>query len=184
LGEDFNRSSSSLYFRFPSPKGRPVFRLTRFSLSAARDGRDASKILDEAELTLAFSLRLSRETGGLPPLGISLTGKAAGIATGESPSAYPLPGAHAFDSAHGQGELSWSPAGNFFGFPGTLQFRARAGYTAGKGKAPFWNASFSAALSFKYGRLGLRIAASEISDRKPFANPGIWDYTLSWRLEY
>jgi hypothetical protein len=184
LGEDFNRSSSSLYFRFPSPGTRPALRLTRFSLSASRDGRDASKVLDDAELTLAFSLRLSRKAGGLPPLGISLTGKAAGIASRESRLAYPLSAAHAFDSAQARGELSWSPAGNFFGFPGALQLRAGAGYTVRNGKAPFWNASFSAALRFKYGRLGLKIAASEISDQKPFANSGIWDYTLSWRLEH
>lgn len=191
MGEKFNRSSSAVYVRFPPPVrnrtgGAPggwnfPLRITRFSLDAARDGRDAAKILDSMNGSLSLSLYAGHGSA-VPPLGITLSGSAAGMAEGELQSPYPVSAGHRFDSARAGWELLWSPSGKPLRIPGTFQFRTRAGYTARDKKDPFWDLSFSTALRFRYGRLSVKIAAPEISERKPFLDPGVWDYTLSWNL--
>ncbi|MDR1419931.1 MAG: hypothetical protein LBI86_06120 [Treponema sp.] len=191
LGEKFNRSSSAVYVRFPPPPaarsrlpgaaGNFPARIARFSLEAARDGRDAAKILDSMDGSLSLSLNVGRGNA-VPPLGITLSGSVAGTAAEGWISPYPAAAGHRFDSARAGWEFLWSPSGKPLRIPGTFQFRTRAGYTARDKKDPFWDFSFSTALRFRYGRLSVKIAAGEISERKPFPDPGTWDYTLSWNL--
>jgi hypothetical protein len=191
FGERFNRSTSSLYVRFPSPPARSLpqggpsvrgnfpLRITRFSLEAQRDGRDPAKILDSMDGSLSLSLN----TGRVPPAGVTLSGSVTGTA-GAGRSPYPVPAGQLFDSARAGWEVSWSPSGKPLRIPGTFQLKARAGYTARDKKEPFWDASFSAALRLRRGRFSVRVAASELSGRKPFLNPGVWDCTVSWNLRH
>jgi hypothetical protein len=133
---------------------------------------------------VGLSLYLPQSAGktAVPPLGAALSGTVTGVAP-EMLSPFPVPSAGRFDSAHASTELSWSPSGRPLCIPGTFQLKTHAGYTIRIKKEPFWDASFSAVLRFKYGRISVKAAASELSERKPFLNPGVWDYTISWRLE-
>jgi hypothetical protein len=68
------------------------------------------------------------------------------------------------------GELSW--------YPGKFQFRAKLGWAMEGGGEDSWEASIYGALRWKWGRISLKIAASE-----SFAAPENFTYTLSCRLE-
>jgi hypothetical protein len=201
MGEAFNRSSSTLYYRFPSPKivrkksggnsgpdrsrrsvpANFAISLTRISFTADRDARDTAKITDSISGKLGLSIRL----GGFSPIGITLSGSAQGIRDGgnSAPSPFPELTVHTFDTAKVAGEISWSPPGKSTGFPGTFQFKTRVGCTMKTRKDPLWDTSFSAAARFKYGRFSVKISGAETADKRLFSDPSAWDYTVSWRLE-
>jgi hypothetical protein len=186
FGEDFNRSSTGLYYRFPAPgrstagaAGVPL-RISRVSLNANRNASDLDKIIDSLDGTVGLALDLppvplpgfSRRTATGPAgssLGINLSASLAGYsAADQSPSPYPLvPAERDFDSAKAGCELTWSP--------GIWQFRTKWGYTAQAKKEGLWDAAFSAGVHFKPGRFSVKAASTEF--------PHKWNYTVSWRLE-
>jgi hypothetical protein len=190
IGENFNRSSSGVYYRFPAPAAKNgagaafPLRVSRLSLGVDRNAEDPGKIIDGIDGTLGLSLNLppvplpwfSSQTGGAKtrsplgsPLGINISGSLKGhSSTVATPSPYPQPQVSPnFDSARAGCELVWSP--------GILQFKTKLGYTVSANKADQADTAFSAAVRFKHGRLGVKIASPDF--------PGKWNYTVSWRLE-
>jgi hypothetical protein len=191
LGEDFDRSSTGFYYRFPAPKSAkansnafPV-RLTRVSLTLDRNAANSQKISDGFKGNVGLSVNLptvpgfskggtasgaaSKSAAKSNPLGVDLSGSVKLlISSNETPLPYPIPQQPwNFDSAAADCELSWSPL--FF------QFKTKWGYTAYAKKEGVWDASFSAAVRFKYGRLSLKAASPDF--------PNKWNCTVSWRLE-
>jgi len=179
LGEDFNRSSSGIYYRFPTPskkKGAKAafpLRVTRASLGFDRNAADPEKILDGIDGTLGLSLSLMPFNIN-ESLGINFSGQIKALcSTDETPSPYPLPQyPYTFDSAKASGELIWSP--------GIFQFRTKWGYGVSAKKASAanegqWDASLSAAVRFKHGRFSVKVASPDF--------PETWNCTLSWRVE-
>jgi hypothetical protein len=185
-GEKFDRSSTTVYYRFPlrqagrsSGSGSTDFplRITRVSLTADRNAVNRGKILDGLDASLGLSLKFPNLDA---PLGFSFSGSVDGLSAWEAgapePSPYPFPQyPQVFNSAKTAGELSWSPRGKLFNVPGTLQLKGRLGYEVMAKKEGKWNTSFSASARIKQGRLSVKIASPEF--------PAKWNYTVSWRVE-
>jgi hypothetical protein len=180
FGEDFDRSSSSLSYRFPARGGKGGargFRFSRISLGADRKP-DKGNSLDGINLGLGFSLNLMDLFGLDPgpgvsrrllnsPLGFSLSGSLNGTAPADG-SPYPLPqNPYQFDSAKTSGEIIWSP--------GIFQFRTKLGYGLKNGKEGTWETSTGAAVRLKPGRLSAKLSSPDFPDE--------WAWTISWRLE-
>jgi hypothetical protein len=175
IGEDFNRSSSGLYYRFPAKRytkdSFPV-KLTRISVTADRNAVNLKKINDGISGNIGFSIFIPQTN----PLGINFTGFFKGISTVDSsegipeeiPSPFPfLTESWEYDSTGGSCELSWSP--------GYFQFRAKCSYAAYAKKDETWDISFYTALKFKHGRFSIKAASSDFYEN--------WDWTVTWRLE-
>jgi len=165
LGEDFNRSSTGIYYRFPSKSNAnfPV-RFTRISLTADRNAVDLKKVNDGLSGHIGLSVNLA----GIP-LGVNLSGSVNGLTALEgSPSPYPVyEKSRVFDT----GSVSWElvlPLSIF-------QFRAKTGVSFYSKKEEKWNFSLSASARFKYGRLGLKTTMEDSGEK--------WSWTVSWRLE-
>jgi hypothetical protein len=183
LGEGFNRSSSSLSWRFPSPGGNKpqAFRFTRISLGADRNASDTDKILDGLDLSLGFSLNPRGIPGsdsapnwarGLlgSPVSLSFTGSLKGVAAAEGgrPSPYPVPQSpQRIDSARAAGELSWSP--------GIFSFKTKLGYGVQNEKEGLWETSAAMTVRFKPGRFSVKISSPDFL--------GEWAFTAAWRVE-
>jgi len=168
FGEEFNRSSSGIYYRFPALK-TSVFpiRFSRVSISADRNAANPAKINDKYSGNLGFIIDLPGKSKK-NPLGVNFSAFVEGLPADESPSPYPFSWeSWLFDSAGGACELSWSPI--------FLQFRSKIGYTAYENKDGMWNLSLSAAARFKYGRIGIKAASTDFPEK--------WNWTISWRLE-
>ena len=177
MGQSFNRSSSGLYYRLPALSKKKEaegsafpLRLTRVSLEAERNAANPEKILDGIDAAVGLSLRLPAIIGS--PLGINLSGQVKGLCAADPPdnppSPYPLPQhEYLFDSAKASCEITLSP--------GIFQFRTKWGYSVSAKKDGQWDASLSAAMRFKHGRLSVKIASPEFPDE--------WNCTLSWRVE-
>lgn len=185
IGEEFNRSSSGIYYRLPAPgkstiKGRgadeargaknfPV-RLTRISLSADRNAVNPQKISDSFSGSLGLSIPLPKAVK-TAPIGVNLAASVKGLNSFDETSLnspYPVSWEKwNFDSAGGNCELTWSPR--------NLQFRVKLGYTEFEKKEEIWDFSVYAAAKFKHGRLSLKA-------KSPYY-PEKWLYTISWRLE-
>jgi hypothetical protein len=193
-GENFYRSSTTLYYRFP---GRPAAKkktdaaflddfplgISRLSLSAERNAADLRKVTDSLDASLGLALYpVEAVSRGSPrrmpvwktPLHLSLSFSLDGsfshgeAALGELPPPYPVPaGPYRFESVKGSGELSWSP--------GVFQFRTKLGYGVKNGKEEVWEGSAGAALRFRPGRLSVKVASPDF--------PGKWVYTITWRVE-
>ncbi|MDR0876889.1 MAG: hypothetical protein LBN21_02465 [Treponema sp.] len=186
IGKDFDRSSTTLYYRFPlRPAGSKTgpgdtafpLRITRVSLTADRNAVNRDKIIDGLDAKMGLSLHLPFLN---VPLGLSLSGSADWLSQWETGAAAPFPYPftqypQTFNSAKASGELSWSPGGKLFNIPGSLQLKGKLGYTAAAKKDPQWDTSFSAAVRIKQGRLSVKIASPEFPEK--------WDYTISWRIE-
>jgi hypothetical protein len=194
LGEDFNRSSTGVYYRFPAPSARAAgtfpLRVTRISFSADRNASETKKILDSVEGTLGLSLNLpgvplpgfSRQSSGADsgaekgsPLNVNLSGSLKGRSSieesgsaEEAPLPIPVPQSPvAFDSAKAGCELSWSP--------GIFQFKTKAGYTASAKKEGQWDTAFSTSVSIGPGRFGVKVVSPDFPDK--------WNCTISWRMQ-
>ena len=186
LGEDFDRSSTNVYYRFAAPDKRAgesfPLRLSRVSLSADRNASDPKKINDSVDGVLGLSLYMpvvnlpgfshkpgARRPQGFP-LGINISSAVKWLGSAEEPLPLPLPyPGRRFDSAKIGCELLWSP--------GIFQFRTRWNYTVFEAKSPKDNLldmSFNAAVRFKYGRFSIRVASPDFPDK--------WNCTVSWRL--
>jgi len=175
LGEEFNRSSSGFYLRFPAPRRNaeiyPV-RLTRISLSADRNSAGSSanqyKMNDGYSGNIGFSINMPKETK-ISPIGVNLAASLKSQNLSETaPSPYPVSWDEwHFDNAGGSCELTWSPL--------NLLFKAKLGYTAYAKKDENWDISLSAAARFKQGRLSIKTASADFPEK--------WLWTVSWRLE-
>jgi hypothetical protein len=134
LGLNFDRSSSSLYYR--PPMGTLPLRISRISLSAGRDARESPQIMDSAELGLSFAgspqaiarsivqglARFGLETEDLPlpegtlSLGLSgllsaspKAGLQGNLGWGGKALPWPIPrGPYFFESLKAGAELTWS----------------------------------------------------------------------------
>ncbi|GHV05177.1 hypothetical protein FACS189485_11760 [Spirochaetia bacterium] len=184
IGEAFERSTSTVYYRFPS--ALVPFRVSRVSLSAARNAQDPAKTLDSLDGTLGFTLnpqRILQSSSKKPrkgsvwtaPVGLVFSASLDGVLAldEEPPYPYPIPGDYEFNSAKTAGELTWSP--------GIFQFRAKAAYVMKPKKDGIWDLAFSAAVKtpgagpyWKPGRISLKIAFPDFPEK--------WDLTVSWRL--
>jgi hypothetical protein len=171
FGEDFTRSSTGLYFRFP---GRNLFgddfpiRLTRISLTADRNADNPKKISDKLSGNIGFSLNL-REISKNTPFGLNLSGSINRITASQGVlSPYPVSEIPwILDIAEIKGEITW--------FPPNYQFRIGVGYSKNAKNIEKWEFSSSAAVRFKHGRLTLKTVSREFPEK--------WLWTISWRLE-
>jgi hypothetical protein len=173
LGDDFSRSASGLYYRFPAPaRGKTAskfpIRLTRITLGADRNASNNEKIIDGIDGTLGLSLSLL-SLNVKSPLGINFSGSLNGLfSTDHTPLPYPSPFAdHEFDSAKTSLELSWSP--------GIFQFKTKWGYGVTAKKEGQWDTSFSASVRRKPGRFSVKFASPNFPEK--------WNCTLSWNVE-
>jgi hypothetical protein len=157
-GLPLNRGSYSLYYRFPTKRPTSLFRPGRISLSAARDSRDPAKVLDSADAGLTWRLG---------PLGLSLSASVEALAR-DGAGVFPLAQEWDFSSAGAGGELSWSP--------GIFQFKIKTGRSWSAKKGPLQDASVSAAISGKRGRLSLKLSTPDF--------PEAWEGYVSWRLTW
>jgi len=202
FGEDFNRSSTGFYWRFPAvPANRiqnifPV-RLTRLSFSADRNAANLLKISDSFSGSIGLNIYMPAiiNSGEKPkratsPLGITFSAAIKGISSAdEKITFYPIPDeSWNHDSTSLGCELFWSPRFQRNGMrsiPGNLQFRSKVGVTVYPEKpdsVPLdliseekWDLSFSTAIRFKQGRFSLKIASPDFPEK--------WYWTFTWRLE-
>jgi hypothetical protein len=167
IGEAFNRSSSSLLYRFPArTKNSSAVRLTRISLSVDRNAEKPQKINDSLSGNLGISLFFPKmaKTG---PLGVNFSGSIKTLASDNTPSPYPWTANHDFDASSAACEFTLSPR-NF-------QIKSKIGYSAYAKKDGGWDFSLSAAARFKHGRLSIKAALSDFSEKLT--------WTVSWRVE-
>jgi hypothetical protein len=167
FGEAFNRSSSGFLYRFLArTKKSSAFRLTRIALSVDRNAVNPQKISDSLSGNLGISLFFPQmaKTG---PLGIYFSGSIKGLASDDNPSPYPWTEKRDFDTAGTSCEFTLSPR-NF-------QLKSKIGYSVYAIKDGIWDFSISAAARFKHGRLSIKAASSDFSEK--------WKFTISWRVE-
>jgi hypothetical protein len=194
MGDDFNRSSSGIYYRFPAQTGRNPnsggfpLQLRRISFNADRNASDLRKIHDSVAGTLGLSLSLppmllpsaflptsSGKTSAknpkpkIYPLSINFSSSVKFLdSADEIPFPYPFFSSNGeFESAKTSCEILWSP--------GIFQLRTRLAYTEFEKKDDLWEWSFSTALRFKHGRFSIKAASPNFPEK--------WNYTISWRLE-
>ncbi|MCL2721202.1 MAG: hypothetical protein FWD47_07675 [Treponema sp.] len=174
INEDFNRSSTGFYCRFPSParSRNDFFRFTRISLSAERNAENNQKITDIYSGTLAFRLNLKQI--GIEnfftekPFGITFSGSIKGLSASENPSFYPI-----FDTpvswvSNSLGcEISWSPW--------ILQVRSKIGFTSFAEKDGKWDYSINVSARMNKGRLSVKASSGDFPEK--------WNFSASWRLE-
>ena len=186
FGEDFNRSSSGIYYRFPAAnKDSPPVRLTRLSLNVDRNAVNPQKIKDGLSGNMGISLKMPQVLKN-SSLGINFSGSVDGLAeSADNPYPYPIPEEISsapywvFDTANAVCELVWS-SGNFLlpqisKFPLSLQLKSKLGYTAFNKKDDIWDVSFSSTIRFRHGRFSFKAESPDFPEK--------WDWTISWRLE-
>jgi hypothetical protein len=174
IGEDFSRSSTGFYYRFPANKSRldNFFRFTRVSFTADRNADNLQKISDRFTGNAGISLNL-KNIGINSPLGVNFSGSIRYLSAAEEiPSPYPVPNSlWALNSAGIGCEFIWSPY--------KFQFRSKIGFTNEvKNEAENvekWDFSISSAIRFRHGRLSLKAASSDFPEK--------WNITASWRME-
>ncbi|MDR2542791.1 MAG: hypothetical protein LBC80_05000 [Treponema sp.] len=173
IDEDYTRSSTGLYYRFPAvnwnrENGSFPVRVTRVSLTADRNADNSLKINDRLSGYVGFSVNL-RQLSINTPLGINLSGSIRGLTEVEdNPSPYPVPnGSRVLETSGMNCELIWSPK--------NLQFRSRVGYTKNPAKDDKWDFSLSTAARLKRGRISIKAASPNF--------PENWNWTMSWRME-
>ena len=186
FGEDFNRSSSGIYYRFPAVnKNSPPVRLTRLSLNVDRNAVNPQKINDGLSGNLGISIGLSQIQKN-SSLGINFSGSIHGLAesTG-NPFAYPIPEDlkstpfWVFSIANTACELIWS-SGYFklpqiSQFPFSFQFKSKLGYTFNNNKDDILGLSFGFTIRFKHGRFSFKTESPDFPEK--------WNWNISWRFE-
>jgi hypothetical protein len=161
LGESFTRSSSLLYYRFPTPPREFPFGFSRISLELNRNASEPEKITDALEGSLGLILG---------PVRSVFQGTLTGT-TGSSGTPLPYPGAekdYQFASAKVSGELTYSFS--------LFQLKTKLGYSHVHRKDPLWDLSFYGSIRGKFGRFSAKFAWTDF--------PEVWTYTFSWNLKY
>jgi hypothetical protein len=160
LGEPFTRSSSLLYYRFPTPKRTFPFGLSRISLELNRNASDPEEIIDALEGSLGLILG---------PVRSVFQGSITGTTAADTPLPYPgAEGDYQFASAKASGELSYSFS--------PFQLKTKLGYSHVHQKDPLWDLSLSGSVRGKFGRFSAKFAWTDF--------PSTWTYTFSWSLKY
>ncbi|MDR2802774.1 MAG: hypothetical protein LBB22_00605 [Treponema sp.] len=157
----FDRSESSLYFRFPVNKNIPL-RINRISLSMERDAQSWEKIIDSLSLSSAFSLGYFR-----PSFSVTLNQHTA-AKVGDTIN--PLPNyfiEQEFDSFKFSGDISC-----------TILFvllKGAMAYTQNDKQETLVTSSISASISGKLGRFTAKLSNDGKNDKL--------SYALSWRIQ-
>jgi hypothetical protein len=160
IGEDFDRYSAGLYYRFQTAgKNSFPFQFTRISLSADQNKVNPAKINEGINGNMAFSVKLPKNIS-VKPVGINFHGFYKSNTLSDT-------GEQIFDTGGASGELSWSPA--------NYQFKTKLGYAAFEKKDDKWDFSASATARFKHGRLGVKAASPDFPDK--------WNWTITWKVE-
>jgi len=193
LDSPFDRSSTGVSYRFPTPSARAVadgifpLRISRVSLNVHRNASNLARIQDSVDGTLGLSLNpppillpptlrttfsnrnARNQVARVYPLGINLSASIHGQdSASEVPAPYPFfTSGREFSSARIGCELLWSP--------GIFQIRTRWSYTTYSDKDGGLDGSFSVAVRFRRGRFSARVAWPDFPERR--------NYTLSWRME-
>jgi len=170
LNEDFNRSSTDFYWRFPSSATirNNTLRFTRISLSMDRNADNPKKISDSFSGNFGISLNM-RKIGVKNPLGINFSGSIHGKA-GENDDISPYPVLDKdwlWENASINCEFLWSVA--------IFQFKSKIGCTFFPEKDEKWDFSLSSTTRFKHGRLSLKASSEDFPEK--------WSWTISWRME-
>ena len=186
FGEEFNRSSSGIYYRFPAAnKNSPPVRFTRLSMTVDRNAENPEKISDKLSGNMGISIRLPKVLKN-STFGINFSGSINGLAEStENPFAYPIPQAAdlspywIFHAANASCELIWSSGSIKFPriskYPMNFQFKNKFGYAAFDNKDDIWDVSFSFSYSFKQGRLSVKAESPDFPEK--------WDWNISWRFK-
>ncbi|GBU26852.1 hypothetical protein R84B8_00367 [Treponema sp. R8-4-B8] len=170
FGEDFNRSSSGFYWRFPSSAAirNNTLRLTRISLSMDRNAANPLKISDSFTGNLGISLNM-RKIGIKNPLGVNFSGSIKGLA-GANVDISPFPVLDkdwSWETADVNCELLWSA--------GIFQFRTKGGCVFFPEKDEKWDFSLNTTIHFKQGRFSFKVSSPDFPEK--------WNWTASWRME-
>ena len=185
MEDDFNRSSTGIYYRFPalsaSAAKKPSFpiRINRISLNMDRNASDFKKINDSINAGLGLSIilppmkALSNSKPKRYPINLNFTYSYHGLADGSlepenNLSPYPFFNpTQDYNYSKTALELLWSP--------GIFQFRTRWAFIDNVKKDDQWESSISIAVRFKYGRFNIKAAWPDFPEK--------WNLTFSWRVE-
>lgn len=163
FGEPFERSSTRIYYRFPTGFGSLPVKPLHLSLTAARNASKPEKTEDS--LTAGFGIHWKE-------LRFVCSGTLTGISAPAEPLPFPFPEESlAFNSAKIEGEVSYRLG--FWGF--MWGFTAKLGYRAKKNAEPLWNTAAQVSIQRKNGGLSLKAASPDFPSR--------WTYTVAWRLQ-
>jgi hypothetical protein len=170
ITEKFNRSSFSVYYRFPSrfSSGAFPFRPRIVSFSADRNASNLKKATDLFKADASFSLYFpASERFAGNPLNLNFSVSHKNTAAREEPLQFAIPFDFSdYDSVTLDCELSWSPL--FF------VLSTKWGYSFIDQKDNVLNASFTAAIRAKNGRFSVKFAWPDF--------PETWNCTISWRI--
>jgi hypothetical protein len=181
FGEEFNRSSTAFYYRFPAQSSLSLLgnnfpiRLTRISLSTDRNAVNPASINDSYSGTLGLNINMQQLGANSvfesSPLRLTFTGSIKGVS--ES-------GKYIFPMAFYHPENQWNRESistncEFFWSPYRIQLRSRVGITFIPENDKKWDFSLSSAIRIKQGRLSLRVASPDFPEK--------WNWSISWRLE-
>jgi hypothetical protein len=173
FGEDFYKSSTSFYYRFPAinwnkDNGLIPVKLTKIQFTMDRNAENPQKIYDSYDGYIGFLVNLQKIKIN-KPLGVNISGSINGISSFSGiPSPYSIPSeSWKLDNRGINCEFVWSPS-NF-------QFSSKTGYTNYTGKDGKWDFTFRAAARLKHGRFGIKTVSEDF--------PKKWTFNISWRLE-
>jgi hypothetical protein len=148
-GEPFNRGSASASYRFPSSLKFPLpvgaapfglnFRPGTVSLTAARDGRNREKVLDNFDAGVSFYLGPVRTA-----FNADLTCAAGG-------------NSYDFNAVKVSGELSY--------YTGPFRFRTKAGYAGSRSGSPAWDVSWYISVQGKPGRISVKVSSPDFPEK-------------------
>jgi len=173
FGEDFYRSSTGFYYRFPAVNwnkynGLIPVKFTKIQFTMDRNAENPKKIHDSFSGHAGFSVNLKKIKIN-KPLGVNISGSINGISSFSGISSpYPVPVKPWTLENTGIGwEFIWSPL-NF-------QFNSKTVFTNYSEKDDKWYFSLGGVARFKHGRFGIKAASQEF--------PKKWSFNVSWRLE-
>jgi len=173
FGENFYRSSTGFYYRFPTVNwnkynGLIPVKFTKIQFTMDRNAENPQKIHDSYAGHIGFSINLKKLKIN-KPLGVIISGSINGISSfSDNSLPYPVPlGLWTLENTGMSSEFVWSPS-NF-------QFSSKTGFTNYKEKDDKWDFSFGAAARFKHGRFGIKAISKDF--------PRKWNCNISWKLE-
>jgi len=168
IGEDFNRSSTGIYYRFPASRDSGIVRVSAISLSADRNAVNPQKIRDSFSGALGLNINLEK-AGHNGSLRLNFSGTAKGLCeTEEAPNPYPIPDK---TYKHESTAVSCEPILT----SGKYQLRSKLGCTVFVEKDKKWDYSISGSVRFKQGRFTLKTTSTDF--------PKKWNWSASWRME-
>ena len=167
FGYNYNRSSTGIYYRFPSKRNSSPVRISTISLSADRNAVNHLKISDSYSGNIGININM--EYFNLKnPLRVYLDGSIKGLSKSDiNPNPYPIPAEWNWEST----AISWE----FIWTHGVFQLRSKTRCTIAAKKDEIWDLSVSASARFKQGRLTIKAASPDFPEK--------WRWSASWRME-